>query len=410
MTSQFDLIIPRDSTSSVKYDARLSTFGRADVMPMWVADMDFAAPAAVQRALAERAAHPIYGYTLPPESLYQALIDWLNTRHGWVVERASIVLCPGVNPSLFAAIVGLTESGESVIIQPPIYPPFLAAPKATGRKLISNPLKLVQGCYKFDLDNLDRCAADGARLLILCSPHNPVGRVWREQELEALLSICERHNVTVISDEIHSDLIYPGVKHTPLAKLANGRVNVITAVAPSKTFNIPGLGLSALIVPKKSDREAIENAFGTLHVSASNPFSMVAFEAAYRDGESWLNELLSYLADTRDFVRAFIRQHLPRITFIEPEGTYLLWLDCRAMGLDDRQLKRFFVNDAGVGLMPGIQFGEKGSGFMRMNIGAPRSVVALALENIARAYARAAEPASLNPQSTPSPLQNHTDE
>jgi len=410
MTSEFDLIIPRNETSSVKYDARLSTFGRADVIPMWVADMDFAAPAAVQRALAERAAHPIYGYTLPPESLYQSLIDWLSKRHDWNVEREWIVLCPGVNPSLYAAIIGLTERGESVVVQPPIYPPFLSAPQATGRTLISNPLKFEQGRYEFDLDHFERCAADGARLVILCSPHNPVGRVWREHELAGLLAICERHNVTVISDEIHSDLIYPEMKHTPLAKLANGRVNVITAVAPSKTFNIPGLGLSALIVPQKSDREAITRSLGTLHVSASNPFSMVAFEAAYRDGESWLNELLTYLADTRDFVRTFIRKHLPRISLIEPEGTYLLWLDCRAMSLDDRQLKRFFVNDAGVGLMPGIQFGEQGSGFMRMNIGAPRSVVAQALENITRANACATEPASQIPRTTPHPPQKHPHE
>lgn len=385
MASEFDAIIDRHHTSSVKFDTRLNIFGRADVIPMWVADMDFAAPAAVQCALAERAAHPIYGYTIYPDSLYEALVGWLKKRHGWTVPRDWILFSPGVNPSLHASILGLTEPNASVIVQPPVYSPFLLAPQATGRTLAVNPLKLVQGRFGFDLDHFERCAADGARLLTLCSPHNPVGRVWRSDELKSLLSVCERYRVTVISDEIHSDLVYPGIKHTPLAMLANGQVNVITAVAPSKTFNIPGLGLSALVVPNKGDREAIIQAFGTLHVSATNPFCIAAFEAAYRDGAPWLDGLLAYLADTRDFVRSFVRDRLPRISLIEPEGTYLLWLDCRAMNLSDPLLKQFFVNDAGVGLSPGTLFGEQGGGFMRMNIGAPRSVVAQALENIARA-------------------------
>jgi cystathionine beta-lyase len=245
----------------------------------------------------------------------------------------------------------------------------------------------VDGRYHFDLAGLERCAAEGGRMLILCSPHNPVGRVWQQQELQALLEICRRHSITVVSDEIHADLTYPGTRHVPLARLAQNDVKVVTAVSPSKTFNIPGLGLSALIMPDKADRAAIGRAFDTLHVGTANPFSIVAFEAAYREGAPWLDELLNYLAGTRDHVRQFIRQHLPQIRLVEPEGTYLLWLDCRAMGMSDQQLKRFFVQDAGVGLSPGIIFGEQGSGFMRMNIGAPRSVIVQALENIARAAA-----------------------
>ena len=393
MPNSFDHIIERPGTSCLKYDARKRTFGKADVIPMWVADMDFAVPDAVQRAVAERASHPIYGYSIFPESLYQALINWLSARHGWRVEREWIVLSPGVNPSLHASIIALTDEGASVIVQPPIYPPFLSAPAATGRKLITNPLMLVNGTYRFDLEHFEKCIDEGVRLLLLCSPHNPVGRVWREDELRALIAICARHNVTIISDEIHSDLIYPEYKHTPLALLSHGAINVITAIAPSKTFNIPGLGLSALIVQNKRDRDAIIRAFGTLHVSANNPFGMVAFEAAYREGAPWLGELLAYLADTRDFVRTFIKAHLPRITLIEPEGTYLLWLDCRAMGLTDSQLNNYFINTVGLGLSPGVLFGEQGSGFMRMNIGAPRSLVVRALEQIALA-----EQLSCNPR------------
>lgn len=384
MISEFDRTISRAGTSSLKYDARKSTFGDSEVIPLWVADMDFAVPEAVQRALAQRVAHPVFGYTLFPETLYDSLIHWLSTRHRWNIPRESILFCPGVVPSLHACIMALAKPDGGVIVQPPVYAPFLSAAETCGRKLLLNPLKLEDGRYTFDLDDLERCAKGGGRLLILCSPHNPVGRVWQHEELLALLAVCEKHGITVVSDEIHADLIYPGFRHVPLATL-NDKAKIVTAIAPSKTFNIPGLGLSALIVPEAADRVAINKAFDTLHVSASNPFSIVAFEAAYREGAPWLEKLMHYLAATRDEVRAFLQQHLPQIKMIEPEGTYLLWLDCRRMGLSDKQLKDFFVLKAGVGLSPGVMFGAEGGGYMRMNIGAPRSLIMQALENIKRA-------------------------
>jgi cystathionine beta-lyase len=384
MPIDFDCPISRNGTSSVKYDARVVHFGRPDVIPLWVADMDFAAPEAVQKALAERVAHPIYGYTGYPESLYEVLKSWYKTRFDWTIQREWIVLCPGVVASLHAAIFALTKLSDSIIVQPPVYAPFLALSKLTGRNLVLNPLIIKDRRYYFDLEHLEQCVVNGARMLLLCSPHNPVGRVWENQELVDLLKICERYHVTIISDEIHSDLVYPNVLHTPLAKLAENKVRVITAVSPSKTFNIPGLGLSALIVADEGDRAAICKTFETWHVSASNPFSIAAFEAGYREGAEWLEELLKYLADTRRFVRGFLQQNLPRIKMIESEGTYLLWLDCREMNLNDLQLKRFFVEQAGVGLSPGVLFGEQGSGFMRLNIAAPRSIIVQALEQIAR--------------------------
>lgn len=385
MSSEFDEIIPRSGTSSFKYDGRMEIFGTEDVVPLWVADMDFAVPAAVRDALVKRAAHPIYGYTVYPESLYDALIAWQKTRHGWKVEREWIVMCPGVMPSVHAAIIALSQPDDVVIVQPPVYGPFFGAAKSVGRRLMLNPLRFDDGRYRFDLEHFERCAAEGARLLLLCSPHNPVGRVWQADELLALLEICERCDVTVVSDEIHADLVYPGKQHQPLAGLSDGAVKIVTAVAPSKTFNIPGLGLSALIVPDEKDRAAIVKAFGMLHVSAANPFSIVAFEAAYRNGAPWLDELLVYIEENYRFVRKYLQQHLPLIKLTAPEGTYLLWLDCRAMGLNDEQLEQFFVRQAGVGLSPGIIFGEQGSGFMRMNIAAPRSVIAGALEKMAEA-------------------------
>jgi cystathionine beta-lyase len=377
----FDREIDRTGTHSVKYDSRLAVFGKADVIPAWVADMDFAAPPAVTRALTERAQHPIYGYTLFPDSLYEALIVWLQRRHGWKIQREWIVMCPGVVPSINAAVMALTQPGEAIIVQPPVYFPFFSAATQTGRKLVHNPLRLDHGRYSINFDHLEQCARQ-AKFLLLCSPHNPVGRVWQAEELERLLQLAEKHKLVVFSDEIHHDLLYPGQQHHVLAARATDQRAVITAVAPSKTFNIPGLNLSALIVPDKTIRNAINQVFNSLHVSASNPFSVTAFEAAYRDGEAWLEALKFYLRDTRDAVESYLAEYLPEITAIPAEGTYLLWLDCRAMNLTDAELKHFFIHQAGAGLNPGVQFGQEGSGFMRLNIGAPRKTVLQVLEKI----------------------------
>ncbi|MBX9636033.1 MAG: pyridoxal phosphate-dependent aminotransferase [Nitrosomonas sp.] len=377
----FDREINREGTHSVKYDGRQAMFGKADVIPAWVADMDFAAPPAVTRALTERAQHPIYGYTVFPERLYDAVIGWLQRRHGWTVQRDWIVMCPGVVPSINAAVMAFTQPGEAVIVQPPVYFPFFSAVTQTGRKLIQNPLRLDNGRYTIDFDHLEHCAKD-AKLLLLCSPHNPVGRVWSPEELQQLQQIATRHNLIVFSDEIHHDLIYPGHRHHVLAAIASDNSNLITAVAPSKTFNIPGLNLSALIIPDKTVRNAVTQIFNQFHVSASNPFSVAAFEAAYRDGEAWLTALLNYLQDTRTCVANFVAEHLPGMRVIQAEGTYLLWLDCREWHMTDAQLKHFFIHQAGVGLNPGVQFGSEGSGFMRLNIGTPRQTVLGVLERI----------------------------
>ncbi|SCX94622.1 MalY/PatB family protein [Nitrosospira sp. Nsp13] len=391
----FNRDINRSSTASLKYDGRQSMFGTAEVIPLWVADMDFAAPPAVTQALAKRAMHPVYGYTVYPDSLYESLIDWLRRRHGWDVRREWIMMCPGVVPSLYAAVMAFAEAGGTVIVQPPVYFPFFSAVTGTGRQLAYNSLRLANNRYTMDFDHLEQCAA-GARLLLLCSPHNPVGRVWSTRELKDILRIAKKHDLVIFSDEIHADLIYPGNKYHVLSMLAEASagssVNVVTAVAPSKTFNIPGLNLSALIVPDPESRNALTQVFDTMHVSASNPFSVVAFETAYREGGAWLDELLIYLQRTRDYVAEYLATNLPDIRLIESEGTYLLWLDCRALtarlGINDAQLRHFFVHEAGVGMSPGTLFGETGSGFMRMNIGAPRHIIQVALENIREAEQR----------------------
>lgn len=392
MSFDFDQIIPREHTASVKWDARKGYFGREDLLPMWVADMDFAAPEAVTRALVERARHPVYGYTLYPDALYDALIGWLRTRHGWTIERDWVIWSPGVVPSLFASVRAFSQPGEGVIVQPPVYHPFFSAATDNGRRVLENPLRLEGDSYGFDLDDLERqAAAPDARLLLLCSPHNPVGRVWRADELDAVLAIARRHGLTVLSDEIHHDLVYPGHRHTPLATLTDDPADIVTAVAPSKTFNIPGLGLSALIVPDPARRAALNQVFGELHVGASNPFAIAAFVAAYNEGGPWLDALMAYLTASRDYVVDFTARRLPGLRAIAPEGTYLIWFDCRGLGLDDPALRTFFVDAARVGMNPGIGFGGAGSGFMRLNLGAPRAVLTEALERIAGALrARAA--------------------
>ena len=383
-TFNLDEIINRSNTASLKYDGRQSMFGNADVIPLWVADMDFATAPAITHALLDRAIHPIYGYSVFPESMFNAVINWLNLRHGWQIKREWIVMCSGVVPSLHAAITALTNAQDSVIIQPPVYFPFCTAVTNTGRNLLKNPLHFENNQYSIDFKHFEDCAAK-ASMMLFCSPHNPVGRVWRQDELNQLLDIAHKHDLIIVADEVHADLLYPQAKHVVLESLSTQRKNIITAVSPSKTFNMPGLNLSALIIPDEEQRVKVSEVLANSHVSAANPFSIVAFEAAYQHGSDWLDALKDYLNETKDFVADFLRQHLPTIHLVSPEGTYLLWLDCRDLNLNEQQLNQFFIAQAGVGLSPGALFGEAGNGFMRMNIAAPRTVIENALNQIAAA-------------------------
>jgi cystathionine beta-lyase len=279
-------------------------------------------------------------------------------------------------------VQAFAKEGESVIVQPPVYFPFFSAVTTNNRKLILNPLREVDGRYEMDFEHLESCAQQGAKLLMLCTPHNPVGRVWTEQELQEVLRIAREYDLTILSDDIHADLTYSGVTHTILGRLSQAGDKIITTIAPNKTFNIPGLGLSALVIPDAEQRKAMKQIFESLHVGNSNPFSVVAFEAAYREGDEWLDALLQYLEATRDFVADYLQKNIPKIKMVKPEATYLLWLDCRGLDMTDSQLRDFFVMQCKVGMNPGIVFGEVGSGFMRMNIGTQRINIQEALERI----------------------------
>lgn len=388
MHFDFDCPIDRTNTDSQKFDGRQRYFGATDITPMWVADMDFAVPDCVTQAILKRAAHPVYGYTLYPESLYQSVIDWFERRHHWNIQRDWLMMMPGVVPSLHACCMALAETGDGVIIQPPVYHPFFNIPANTQRTLLLNPLQKVGDTYHMNFTELEALAPK-AKILLLCTPHNPVGRVWSRAELLEVLRIAERHQLIVVSDDIHADLIYPGHTHTMLGTLENEfgdfiHTNLITAVAPSKTFNIPGLGLSSLIVPNPQHRRLLQKALDVLHVSNTNPFSIVAYEAAYNDGAEWLDALMNYLQHNKNLVRKFFAQNIPKISVSDSEGTYLLWLDCRQLGMSDAQLRDFFIHKCKLGLSPGSIFGEGGSGFMRLNIGTQRKVIENALESMAR--------------------------
>lgn len=378
----FDEAVDRAGTHSVKHDARESVFGRADVTPLWIADMEFAAPPCVQQAIAERARHPLYGYTLVPESLVHAVIDWHAARYAWTVDPDSLLFSPGTLPALSLIIAALTAPDDGVVIQPPVYSHFTDVVQNADRPLMTNPLLEQDGKYRMDLDHLEQCFADGGQLLVLCNPHNPVGRVWDRDELEAVLALARRHDVTVVSDDIHCDLTYADAGFVPLGRLARADDRVISVLSPGKTFNTQGLALAAVVVPRSDLHEAISDTLTARQLFNFNPFSLVAAEAAWRDGNPWREALLAYLQTTRDAVVAFVRQQLTPIRVTPPQAGYLMWLDCRELGLDDTQLADFFIRECGLGLNPGTEFGTGGSGFMRLNIGAPRAHIMTALERL----------------------------
>jgi len=383
--SPFDRVIDRCGTESMKWVYPRKVLKVEDAIPMWGADMDFEAPPAVVEALRRRAEHGVFGYPLVPPSFYAAAIDWLKRRHGWIVEKGWMAMTPGVVAALNYLVRALTKPGDGVIIQTPVYHPFYYAIENHGRRLVRNPLRFDGRRYEMDIEDLGRKAAE-ARLLILCSPHNPVGRVWSREELEAVGRIAVERDLLVISDEIHHDLVYKGFRHHVFAALDPAfAARTVTCIAPSKTFNIPGLATAAVVASnpdllKKSEDEAERCGFDLGQV-----FGIVGFEAAYRHGESWLDELLTYLEGNNDLIERFVAERLPGVRFIRPEGTYLALLDARGLGLEAAKLNEFFLRQCRVYFSDGAMFGPELEGFVRLNFGCPRSVLLEALERIEKA-------------------------
>ncbi|MDR7315527.1 MalY/PatB family protein [Brevibacillus nitrificans] len=386
MRYDFDKVINRLNTASVKWDEVDRIFGDKDLLPLWVADMDFQVPAPVTDALRERVEHGIFGYTERPESYYEAVIGWMERRHEWSVQKEWICHCPGVVPALSYLVQVFTEPGDKVIIQPPVYHPFTSVVTDNGREVVHNPLKYEQGRYFMDFEDLRQKMDPSVKLLILCNPHNPGGRVWTKEELTELGNICLENNVMVISDEIHGDLILKGHKHIPFAAISEEFAqNSIICTAPSKTFNMAGMQTSNIIIPNQEYREAFQKMMSTLVLRMTNTFGVVATEAAYRHGDEWLDQLLVYLQGNLDFLTEYIETHIKGIKVIQPEGTYLVWLDCRELGMDTKGLQEFMGKQAKVAVNQGHVFGPGGEQFIRLNMACPRSLIEEGLERIAKA-------------------------
>ncbi len=381
----FDTPIDRRGTGSVKWDLLEKLFGRRDAVAMWVADMDFPAPRPVIDALVDRARHGVFGYAACMPGYYEASVQWMKDRHGWPVEREWILFSPGIVPAVNMLIQALTEPGDSIILQQPVYYPFMHAVHNNDRILLNSPLVLSGGAYRMDLDDLERkAAAPKAKLLILCSPHNPVGRVWTAEELRALGEICLKKNVIVIADEIHADLTLNNSRHTPFASLSEEfLMNAVTCTSPSKTFNLAGLHTANVIIPEKTKRDRFAACRARFGISGPNVFGAAALEAAYRHGDDWLGQVRAYIEANLSFLKSFFTAQLPEVQVIEPQATYLVWLDFRNLGLEDAALKRLLIEKAGVALDDGPMFGEReGSGFQRINIACPRKVLEDALVRI----------------------------
>lgn len=372
MKYDFDKTIDRRATNSYKWDS-----APEGVLPMWVADMDFRTAPAIIDALQKRVAHGIFGYTRVPDAYYDAVTSWFSRRHGWDIDREWIIYTSGVVPAVSAVIKALTVPGDKVIVQTPVYNCFFSSIRNNGCEIVSNPLRRTADTYEMDFDALERCAADPrAKVMLLCNPHNPAGRVWTPDELTRLGNICLRNGVTVVSDEIHCELVYQGFKYTPFASLSDAFLHrSVTCVSPSKAFNIAGLQIANIVVFDNDLRSRIDKAININEVCDVNPFGVAATIAAYNEGEEWLNQLVDYLHGNYEAMAEFCRRELPEFPITRLEGTYLVWMDCSSLGMPSDVLEHALLDDARLWLNAGTMYGAEGEGYMRWNIACPRSVM-----------------------------------
>lgn len=387
MGYDFDRIVDRRGTNCLKYDFAKERGKREDVLPLWVADMDFQTAPEILEQLKQAVDHGIYGYSEPKEGYFRAVQHWYEKHFGWHVERSWLIKTPGVVFALAMAIKAFTKEGDAVLLQQPMYYPFSEVIRDNDRVLINSPLKLKDGHYEIDFEDLEeKIQANSVKLFLLCSPHNPVGRVWQEWELRKLGDICLRHGVLVVSDEIHSDFTYEGHVHHVFANLSPEISDItVTCTAPSKTFNLAGLQVSNIFISNAKLRKQFKKAVDAAGYSQLNLMGLVACQAAYEKGEPWFKALKAYLAENLEFVRVYLKEHLPQISLVEPEGTYLIWLDFRRLGLTEAQREDLIVNKAHLWLDSGDMFGPDGEGFERINIACPRAVLQKALEQLEKA-------------------------
>ena len=385
MKYNFDEIIDRRGTESVKWDAVSERWGRNDLLPMWVADMDFRTPPFVMEALRKRLEHEVLGYTFACEEWYTSIINWLQNRHGWKVGREELTFMPGIVRGLAFAIQCFTEKGDKVMVMPPVYHPFFLVTEKNKREVVYSPLVLRDGQYYIDFDRV-RKDIQGCKLLILSNPHNPGGRVWTREELEQIAKICYESKTLVISDEIHADLTLPPYQHITFALVSEkARQNSLVFMSPSKAFNMPGLASSYCIIENKEICRCFQEYMEASELSEGHLFAYLSVAAAYSNGTEWLDQVLAYIQSNIDFTDAFLSEYIPNIKMIRPQASYLVFLDCRTLGLNQKKLVDLFVDGAHLALNDGTMFGKEGEGFMRLNVACPRSMLEKALKQLKEA-------------------------
>ena len=385
----FDQVIDRNEYPTLKWNRSMliEHFGSGDVLPLWVADMDIQAPSVVIEALLRRVKHGIFGYEFRSDGYYEALINWYANRHQWAIDQTHIEACPSVLNAIAVLINQHSEEGDGIIIQPPVFFEFRLAIRNNGRRIVKNPLLLDNGRYRMDFADLEEKAADPKnKMMIICNPHNPTGRVWTRAELARAGEICRRHNVLVISDEIHGDIVYGTHRYTPFVSISDELAQVAFAcLSPAKTFNIAGMTDAMAIIPNEEYRQRFHDFADRLWMNKTNVFASAAAEAAYSRGSEWLDAVLVHLQSNIDCLGSYLQENLPQVKLIEPEGTYLVWLDFRALGLDAKELARFLAQEARLALNPGYWFGREGAGYARMNVACPQSTLREAMSRLTKA-------------------------
>lgn len=386
-TYNFDEIIDRPGSGDLKHEALLPRWGRNDLLPLWVADMDFATPDFVVDALKTRLSHPIFGYTIEPADYRPTIIDWNESHHGWKIKPEWISFIPGIVKGIGFVVNVFTKPGEKVIIQPPVYHPFRMTPEDNGREVVFNPLRLREdGYYDMDFDNLSEVCDDKCRVLILSNPHNPAGVCWSKETLQCLADFCYEHNIIVISDEIHSDMALFGNRHVPFASVSERAADIsITFAAPTKTFNMAGIVSSYAVISNDDLRQCFYGWLKANELDEPTIFAPIATIAVYQKGEEWRKQMLAYVEDNVRFVEDYCRERIPGVRPIRPQASFLVWLNCRGLGLNHDKLLELFIDKAHLALNDGEMFGPGGEGFMRLNVGTPRSVLRQALEQLAKA-------------------------
>ena len=382
----FDEIVERRGTNCIKYDAMKERFGNENLVPLWVADMDFRTPDFIVNAIRKRCEHEIFGYTYGSENYYTSIIEWVHYKHNWKIRKEWLSYIPGIVKGIGFVLQCFTQPGDKIIIQPPVYHPFRIVPESMHREIVNNPLRLINGSYEMDFDNLESVIDDKCKVLILSNPHNPGGIVWKKDSLVKLAEICSKHNILVISDEIHAEMCFPQYTHHPFASVSPEAASCsITFMAPSKTFNIAGIVSSYSIVPDNDIREKFYSFLEAGELGDGTIFAYTATEAAYNYGAEWLQQMRMYVMENVRFVDEYLQMHLPKIKVYPPQASFLIWLDCRELGLSQPELVSLFQDKAGLLLNDGSMFGPGGEGYMRMNIGCPRAILTSALESLKKA-------------------------